>query len=135
MFNDDMRIYGYESSKYDDSKADDVSSKSSDKAEDTDSVFTLPEVPESGSAYDLPYVPSPGSTRDGVIKNTKQGVTLDCGLLSAVTSMSYSDTGKNLLKNMFEYHYGATVVHLSVGDYTVDDSQVEKYRKVKKSAV
>ena len=53
-----------------------------------------------------------GDTKDGEIGETKQGQTGDCWLLSAVNALSYTEEGKNLIKDSLEYTKDGTYVNL-----------------------
>ena len=65
-----------------------------------------------------------GNTKDGEIGDTKQHATGDCWLLSGVNALSYTEEGREIIKNALEYHDGYTVVHLATGDYVIKDSEV-----------
>jgi len=68
-------------------------------------------------------------TRDGAIGDTKQGKIGDCWLLSGVNALSYTDEGKQIIKDALEYHDGYTTVHLKGAiDYDITDEEVEKAR-------
>ncbi len=64
-------------------------------------------------------------TKDGTIGYTKQHDTGDCWLLSSLNALSYSDMGKELIKNSLEYKDGYTIVHLrGANDYIVTDDAI-----------
>ena len=65
-----------------------------------------------------------GNSKDGQIEDTEQGATGDCWLLSGINALSYTEEGKEIIKNALEYHDAYTVVHLATGDYLIDDSEV-----------
>lgn len=65
------------------------------------------------------------STMDYVIEDTEQGKVADCWLLSTVNSLNNTEVGKNIIKNMFEYKDGESVVHLYTGDYTISDDEIK----------
>lgn len=54
-----------------------------------------------------------GDTKDGKIDPTKQGATGDCWLLSGVNALSYTEEGRNMIKDSLEYgDDGLVRVHL-----------------------
>ena len=61
------------------------------------------------------------STRDGEIGNSSQNGTGNCALLSAINALSYTNQGKQIIKNALEYKENGDVVvrFKGVGDYTV----------------
>ena len=65
-------------------------------------------------------------TKDGEIDNTKQGQTNDCWILSAINALSYSEEGKECIKESLEYKDGYTIVHFKggAGDYIVTDEEI-----------
>ena len=63
-------------------------------------------------------------TKDYTIGNTKQSDTGNCWILSGITALSYSEEGRNIIKNSLEYKKGYTIVHTICGDYVVLDSEV-----------
>jgi len=66
------------------------------------------------------------NAKDKTIENTKQGSQGDCSLLSAVNSLSYTEKGREIIKNAIEYNDGYTTVHLAVGDYVVTDEEYKQ---------
>ncbi len=63
-----------------------------------------------------------GNTKDGSISATKQGLAGDCWLLSSINSLSYSEKGREIIRNALEYTDGGTIVHFKgVGDYFISD--------------
>ena len=71
-------------------------------------------------------------TLDYVIEETEQGKVADCWLLSTVNSLNNTKEGKELIKNLFEYKDGESIVHLYSGDYTITDDEL-KIGKVRHS--
>lgn len=67
---------------------------------------------------------SDGNTKDGEIGDTKQGATGDCGLLSGVNALSYTEEGRKAIKSALDYQDGYTIVHTACGDYVVTDKEV-----------
>ena len=66
-----------------------------------------------------------GESKDGEIGDTKQHQTGDCWLLSGINALSYTEAGREIIKNALEYHDGYTIVHLEgVGDYKVTDEDL-----------
>ena len=65
------------------------------------------------------------SSLDFVIEDTEQGKVADCWLLSTVNSLNNTKEGKEIIKNMFEYKDGESVVHLYSGDYTITDDELK----------
>lgn len=53
-----------------------------------------------------------GNTKDGKINDTKQGATGDCWLLSGINALSYTEEGRNLIKNTLNYSENGTFVEL-----------------------
>lgn len=72
------------------------------------------------------------STLDYVIEDTEQGKVADCWLLSTVNSLNNTEEGKDLIRNMFEYKDGESIVHLYSGDYTITEDEL-KIGKVRHS--
>lgn len=71
---------------------------------------------------------------NGEIEHTKQGDTGDCWLLSGVNSLTYSETGKEMIKNAIEYEKDGVVMHLSGIDYKIsNDELIEKKEEGKLS--
>lgn len=71
-------------------------------------------------------------TLDYVIEETEQGKVADCWLLSTVNSLNNTKEGKELIKNLFEYKDGESIVHLYSADYTITDDEL-KIGKVRHS--
>jgi len=78
-------------------------------------------IPYEGVEYD------DTNTKDGTIGYTKQGDSAgDCWLLSGVNSLSYTEEGKQIIKDALDYKDGETVVHLKgAQDYTITDEELE----------
>lgn len=97
-----------------------------------------PETNSPSSLFDLLIIDGTSKaqqsdpTRNGAIEYVKQGDVSDCGILSLLTSMSYSPRGREIIENALEYHDDYTIVHLAVGDYRVDNETIEKYRADKR---
>lgn len=73
------------------------------------------------------------NVKNGKIEDSKQGNTGDCWLLSSVNALSYSDKGKQIIKNALEYDENGTTVHLKgVGDYYVSNDELQEAEKAKK---
>jgi len=65
------------------------------------------------------------NTKDGEIKETQQHSTGDCWLLSGINALSYTEKGREIIKNALDYQNGYTIVHLEgVGDIPVLDLEV-----------
>lgn len=67
-----------------------------------------------------------GESKDGEIGDTKQGQTGDCWILAAINSLSYTEEGREIIKNALEYHDGYTIVHTAAGDYVVTDEEINR---------
>jgi len=83
------------------------------------------------SAAPTPFIKFPyhdDGTKDGVIGNTKQRGTGDCWLLSGINALSYTEAGREAIKNALEYHNGYTTVHTAAGDYNVYDEELAQVR-------
>ena len=64
-------------------------------------------------------------TKDGKIGPTEQGNTGDCWLLSGINALSYTEKGRELIKDALEYEDGYTIVHLKgYGDVVVKDDEL-----------
>ncbi len=64
-------------------------------------------------------------TKDGAIGATKQGATGDCWLLSGVNALSYTEKGREIIKDALEYTDDGVIVHLKgVGDYEVSNHEI-----------
>lgn len=69
------------------------------------------------------------ATRDGEIGYTRQGKTGDCWLLSGTNALSYTEKGREYIKNALEYSDGSTTVHFKgAKDYIITDKEVETAR-------
>lgn len=75
--------------------------------------------------------PAKSETMDGIIGNTDQRGTGDCWLLSGVSALSYTEAGKEAIKEALDYQdNGDTIVHLKgIGDYTVTKEELDKIRQ------
>ncbi len=69
-------------------------------------------------------------TKNGEIENTKQSPsTGDCWLLSTVNSLSYTQEGREIIKDSLEYKDDCTIVHFKgANDYTITDDELETAR-------
>ena len=66
-------------------------------------------------------------TKDGKIGPTRQILTGDCWILSGVNSMSYSEKGREMIKDALEYTDNGTIVHLKgAKDYFVSNDEITK---------
>ena len=128
----EIRIDGYQriNSETDTNKGKEVKETEQTDGESIFAQETKPEVSPNG----MIYVTSSDSTRDGVISFTKQGGVGDCGALSAITALSYTTKGAEILKGLFDYTYNYTTVHLATGDYKADDSKMAKYARQHRTA-
>lgn len=70
------------------------------------------------------------NTKDGEIGDTKQGETIgDCWLLSTINSLSYTQKGREIIKEALEYQNDYTIVHLKgAKDYIITDDELETAR-------
>ena len=67
-----------------------------------------------------------GKSKDQTIKETQQHETGDCWLLSAVNALSYTEKGREAIKNALDYKEGYTLVNLKgYGIVRVDDKEVQ----------
>lgn len=75
-------------------------------------------------------------TKDGVIDETKQQATGDCWLLSGVNALSYTEEGREIIKNALDYEDGYTIVRLDGvrPGYCViiEDDELAENKKTKK---
>lgn len=53
-----------------------------------------------------------GDTKDGEIGETKQGATGDCWLLAGINALSYTEEGREIIKNALDYRDNGTIVEL-----------------------
>ena len=66
-----------------------------------------------------------GESKDGAVGNTKQHSTGDCWLLSGINALSYTEKGREIIKNALDYQDGFTIVHLKgYGSVIVTDEEV-----------
>jgi len=84
--------------------------------------FDKPDEPDSFIDFNT-LQQSLKSSRNGEIEATKQGKIGDCWLLSAVNALSYSEKGREIIKNALEYGDLSTTVHLAFGDYEITNSE------------
>ncbi len=67
------------------------------------------------------------SKTNGQIDDSRQGRIGDCWLLAGLNSLSYTEAGRQAIKDSLEYHDEYTIVHLNgVGDYVVKYSELLK---------
>lgn len=90
---------------------------------DKDNKITSKEMQEENS---ISY------SHNKTIENTKQGRIGDCWLLSSVTALSYSEAGKEIIKNALCYTPDATIVNLGNSvSYKIDNEELLE-RKTRK---
>ena len=66
-----------------------------------------------------------GESKDGQIGETKQVGTGNCWLLSGINALSYTEEGRQIIKDSLEYCDGYTMVHLKgYGTVVVQDKDV-----------
>ncbi|MBQ8475891.1 hypothetical protein IJ531_02400, partial [bacterium] len=77
----------------------------------------------------------PVDTKDGKIGETNQRSTGDCWLLSGVNALSYTEAGRQAIKEALDYQpNGDTIVHLKgVGDYTITNAELEQIKAQQES--
>ena len=72
-----------------------------------------------------------GETKDGEIGYTKQGKTGDCYLLSTINALSYTENGKEIIKNALDYQDdGSTIVHLVTGDVVITQDEINRTKAI-----
>lgn len=73
---------------------------------------------------------SDNTNRNGAIDVSYQRETGDCWLLSGINAISYTDTGKEIIKNALEYDDNGVTVHLAgVGkDYYISNDDIQNAR-------
>ncbi len=72
------------------------------------------------------------NTKDGKISSVKQGGVGDCGVISPILAMSYTDKGSEMIDSMLEYTtHELSTVHSYLGDEKISNSTLAKYTKRK----
>ena len=97
--------------KYNYDLVDSIFDKKSDKIKNCSSVGAYGDI--GGSVVDA----VDGESKDGKIGKTKQGLTGDCWVLSAINSVNSTQKGKELIKEALEYSENGTYVNLKGAGY------------------
>ena len=85
-------------------------------------------VKGSGDKFsDIEEIDKQKSRNDGAITFSQQGQLNDCWLLASLNSLSYNDSGRNILKKSLEYSDDGTYVHLKGAGqtYFVSNSELD----------